>query len=59
MIQQVELGFMFHQVSAKEDGDDTCVTTNTISESASKPFSEVLLFIPHTGLNPGPFVRHH
>lgn len=57
MIQQLELGFMFHQFSAKGDGDTTCATTNTISESTSKPFSEVFLFIPCMGLNPGPFVR--
>lgn len=47
---------MFHQFSAKGDGDATCVITNTISGSTSKPFSEIFLFIPCMGLNPGPFV---
>lgn len=56
MIQQLGPGFMFHQFSAKGDGDATCVITNTISGSTSKPFSEIFLFIPCMGLNPGPFV---
>lgn len=48
MIQQLELGFMFHQFSAKGDGDATCAIINTISGSTSKP-SEVFSIHPMYG----------
>lgn len=43
MMQQFELGFMFHQFMAKGDGDSTCTITSTVSPSPCQRVS----YSPH------------